>query len=128
MQLTAINAPVRIGRAVVLPGDLVLAKRDGVIFIPSQFAGEAIKRAEFTALENAYNYERNTTGQNAGLLEGGWTPAKYAELVKWVDAHPEKLKMPRAEFLAMVAEASQPRQGGAGRGAGAGRGGAPPSP
>ena len=128
MQLTAINAPVRIGRAVVLPGDLVLAKKDGVIFIPSQFAGEAIRRAEFTALENAYNYERNTTGQNAGLLEGGWTPAKYAELVKWVDAHPEKLKMPRAEFLAMVAAASQPRQGGAGRGAAAGRGGAPPSP
>ena len=34
MQLTGINVPIRIGRAVVLPGDLVLAKRDGVIFIP----------------------------------------------------------------------------------------------
>ncbi len=125
MQLTAINAPVRIGRAIVLPGDLVLAKTDGVIFIPAQLAEEAIKRAEFTALEDAYNFERNRTGQNAGQLEGGWTPEKYAELVKWVDAHPEKLKMSRAEFAAMVAEASQRRPGGAGRGgAPAGRGGA----
>src|ERR1700691_2645411 len=38
MTLTAINAPVRIGRAVVLPGDLVLAKTDGVIFIPPLWA------------------------------------------------------------------------------------------
>lgn len=128
MQLTAINAPIRIGHAVVLPGDLVLAKTDGVIFIPAQLAEEAIKRAEFTALEDAYNFERNRTGQNAGLLEGGWTPEKYAELVKWVDAHPERLKMSRADFLAMVAAASQPRQGGAGRGGAGGRGGAPPSP
>ena len=35
MTLTAINAPLRIGRAVVLPGDLVLARPDGVIFYPS---------------------------------------------------------------------------------------------
>src|SRR6201990_1404944 len=34
MELTAINSPIRIGRAVVLPGDVVLAKTDGVIFIP----------------------------------------------------------------------------------------------
>ena len=30
MTLTSINAPIRIGRATVLPGDLVLAKTDGV--------------------------------------------------------------------------------------------------
>src|SRR5450631_4659512 len=33
MELTAINSPIRVGRATVLPGDLVLAKTDGVIFI-----------------------------------------------------------------------------------------------
>jgi len=38
MTLTAINAPIRIGRATVLPGDLVLAKTDGVIFIPAILA------------------------------------------------------------------------------------------
>ncbi|MFZ0280254.1 MAG: hypothetical protein WAL29_01285, partial [Bacteroidales bacterium] len=35
MSLVSINAPVRIGRAVVLPGDVVLAKKFGVIFIPA---------------------------------------------------------------------------------------------
>jgi len=35
MELAAINAPVRIGRAIVLPGDQVLAKPEGVLFIPA---------------------------------------------------------------------------------------------
>src|ERR1700727_825359 len=42
MQLTGINVPVRIGRAVVLPGVLVLAKHDGVIFIPASLAAAAV--------------------------------------------------------------------------------------
>lgn len=116
MELTAINAPIRIGRAVVLPGDLVLAKRDGVIFIPAALAETAISRAEFTKLEDAYNFELNREGKNAGEFEGGWTPAKYAGLVKWIEAHPEKLKMSRAEFDALVAEKTRRRARPAGPG------------
>ncbi len=113
MQLTGINVPVRIGRAVVLPGDLVLAKTDGVLFIPAQHAAGAIKSAEFTSLQDRYNDELTASGANAG----GWTPEKYAAFLKWVDAHPDRLKMTRAELTAMVAEASQRRgPGGAGRG------------
>ena len=96
--LTAINAPIRIGRATVLPGDLVLAKRAGVIFIPAILAEEAIASAEFTNLQDAFNFELNRSDQNKGEFEGGWTAAKYDAFVKWIDAHPEKLKMPRSEF------------------------------
>ena len=98
MTLTAINAPVRIGRAVVLPGDLVLAKTDGVLFIPAILAEEAISSAEFTNLQDAFNFELNRSGSNGGEFEGGWTPKKYDAFAKWIDAHPEKLKMPKAEF------------------------------
>lgn len=109
MQLTGINVPVRIGRAVVLPGDLVLAKQDGVIFIPATLAAAAINQAEFTNLEDAFNFELNSQGKNGASFEGGWTPEKYAALAKWVEAHPEKLKMTRAEFAALLAERSRPR-------------------
>ena len=107
MTLTAINAPIRIGRAVVLPGDLVLAKTDGVIFIPAILAEEAISSAEFTNLEDAFNFELNKSGKNGGEFEGGWTPQKYDALAKWIDAHPEKLKMPRGEFDAILAKKKQ---------------------
>ena len=110
MQLTAINSPIRIGRAIVLPGDLVLAKTDGVIFIPAHMAEAAISSAEFTALEDAFNFELNREGKNGAEFEGGWTPQKYAGLAKWIDAHPDKLKMDRSEFDAILAQRSKPRQ------------------
>jgi len=112
MQLTGINVPVRIGRAVVLPGDLVLAKQDGVIFIPAVLAESAISKAEFTNLQDAFNFELNTQGANGAQFEGGWTPEKYTAFAKWVGAHPDKLKMTRAQFDELLAEAQKPRSRG----------------
>jgi regulator of RNase E activity RraA len=109
MQLTAINAPVRIGRAMVLPGDLVLAKTDGVIFIPAILAEAAISKAEFTNLQDAFNFELNSGGKNGAEFEGGWTPEKLTAFGKWVDAHPDRLKMSRAQFAELLAQASRPR-------------------
>ncbi|HEY0265131.1 MAG TPA: hypothetical protein VGC16_00170 [Rhizomicrobium sp.] len=111
MTLTAINAPIRIGRATVLPGDLVLAKKEGVIFIPAVLAEEAISHAEFINLEDAFNFERNKQGKNGGAFEGGWTPQKYDALVTWIDANPGKLKMTRAEFDSILAERKGRNQG-----------------
>jgi regulator of RNase E activity RraA len=110
MELTAINAPIRIGRAVVLPGDLVLAKTDGVLFIPAILAEAAISSAEFTNLKDAFNFELNQQGKNGAEFEGGWNDKKYAAFAKWVDAHPEKLKMRRAEFDTLLADATQPKK------------------
>jgi regulator of RNase E activity RraA len=106
MTLTAINAPIRIGRAIVLPGDLVLAKTDGVIFIPAILAEAAISSAEFTNLKDAFNFELNRQGKNGAEFEGGWTAAKYGAFAKWIDAHPEMLKMPRGEFADLLAKAT----------------------
>ena len=46
--------------------------------------------------------------RNGAMFEGGWNAEKYAAFSKWVDAHPDMLKMPRAEFDALLAEATQP--------------------
>ncbi|WP_446744376.1 RraA family protein [Silvibacterium acidisoli] len=105
MELTSINAPVRIGRAVVLPGDLVLAKPEGVIFIPAIIAEEAISSAEFTALRDEYNFELNKSGANGGKFEGGWDAKKFDGFEKWINAHPDKVKMPRKEFDDLLAKA-----------------------
>jgi 4-hydroxy-4-methyl-2-oxoglutarate aldolase len=109
MELTGINVPIRIGRAVVLPGDLVLAKPEGVLFIPAILAEDAISTAEFTALTDAYNFELNRQGKNGAEFEGGWTPEKYDAFAKWIEAHPEMLKMPRSEFDALLAQAKHPQ-------------------
>jgi regulator of RNase E activity RraA len=106
MELTSINAPIRIGRAVVLPGDLVLAKAEGVLFIPAILAEDAISTAEFTSLKDDYNFELNREGKNGAEFEGGWNRAKYDGLAKWIDANPDKLKMSRSEFDALLAKST----------------------
>jgi regulator of RNase E activity RraA len=107
MTLTSINAPIRIGRATVLPGDLVLAKREGVIFVPAYLAEDAVAHAEFIKLEDTFNFELNRAGTNGGAFEGGWNAKKYDAFVKWIDANPTKLKTPRAEFDAILRERRQ---------------------
>ena len=36
--------------------------------------------AEFTNLQDKYNFELNREGKNGAEFEGGWTAAKYAAL------------------------------------------------
>ena len=110
MTLTSINAHIRIGRAAVLPGDLVLAKTDEVIFIPAMLAEPTIVSAEFTNLEEVFNFELNRQGKNGAEFEGGWTPAKYDALAKWIDEPPDKLKISRTQFNTILERKKQPRR------------------
>ncbi len=105
-ELTCINCPIRIGRAVVVPGDLVIANAQGVIFVPAILAEDAISSAEFENLMDAYNFELNREGKNGAQFEGGWNAEKFAGFRRWVDAHPDKLKMSHAEFEKMLAARS----------------------
>ena len=111
MELTGINVPVRIGRAIVLPGDLVLAKPEGVLFVPAILAEEAIAHAEFTALTDDFNFELNKSGPTARSLKADGRAAKYDAFAKWIDAHPDKLKMPRSEFDELLEKAKNPKTG-----------------
>jgi len=79
------------------------------VFVPAILAEDAINHAEFTALTDEFNFELNKSGANGAQFEGGWNAAKYDAFARWIDAHPEKLKMPRPEFEALLANARQSR-------------------
>ncbi|HVZ28165.1 MAG TPA: hypothetical protein VG798_05865, partial [Rhizomicrobium sp.] len=118
MEMTGINVPIRIGRATVLPGDIVLAKEDGVLIIPAALAEDAISTAEFTGLTDDYNFQLNLANKNGGSVEGGWDEKKFAGFKDYIDKNPKKLKMSRAEFDKMYDAALErmrhprPGQGG----------------
>jgi len=56
MMLATINAPIRIGRVTVLPGDVVLAKKHGVTFIPPLLVEECVLSGEYTALRDEFSF------------------------------------------------------------------------
>jgi regulator of RNase E activity RraA len=104
MEITGINVPVRIGRATVLPGDLVLAKRDGLLVIPAALAEDAISSAEFTKLTDDYNFQLNLADKNGGAVEGGWDERKFTGFRQFIAEHPEKVRMSKAEFEKQYAQ------------------------
>jgi len=56
MMISSVNGPIRIGRVTVLPGDVVLAKKTGVAFIPPHLVQGVVISGEYTALRDEFNF------------------------------------------------------------------------
>lgn len=99
MMLGGINIPIRIGRATVLPGDVVLAKKGGVVFIPAHLVEEVVLNAEFISLRDAFGHQRLKEGKyTPGQIDTQWTDDIKKDFIKWLDENPGKLSMSRAEL------------------------------
>lgn len=99
LMLGGLNVPIRIGRAVCLPGDLVIAKRGGVVFIPSHLVEKVILNAEFIALRDAFGHQRLREGKyTPGEIDMQWTDAIKKDFLSWLDQNPDKLPMTRKEL------------------------------
>jgi 4-hydroxy-4-methyl-2-oxoglutarate aldolase len=99
MMLTSINAPIRVGRATVLPGDVVLAKKYGVIFIPAYLVEDLVLTSEVTALRDEFGHQRLIEKKYlAGQIDSEWTEEIKKDFLNWVNNYPGKLPMTRAEL------------------------------
>ena len=97
--LTSINNPVRIGRAIVLPGDVVLAKKYGTVFIPAYLVEELVLTSEVTALRDQFGHQRLREKKYlAGQIDSKWTEEIKADFLTWVSNYPGKLPMTRKEL------------------------------
>ena len=103
MMLSSINYPIRMGRATVLPGDVVLAKKGGVYFIPPHLLERVVIRAEFIALRDAFGHEKLREGKyTPGEIDGKWSEVIKKDFLTWIDENPDKIPMPRPELDAYL--------------------------
>jgi regulator of RNase E activity RraA len=99
MMMTCINCPIRIGRVTVMPGDLLLGKKEGVIFIPAFLVAELVQNGEFTALRDGFGIEKLKEGKyTPGEIDRKWSDAIKNDFLQWIKSHPEKLQMSPKEF------------------------------
>lgn len=99
MMLTSINTPIRVGRATVLPGDVVLAKKYGVIFIPAYLVEELVLTSEVTGLRDEFGHQRLREGKYlAGQIDSQWTEEIKKDFLDWLNNYPGKLPMTKAEL------------------------------
>jgi 4-hydroxy-4-methyl-2-oxoglutarate aldolase len=105
MMLTCINCPIRIGRATVMPGDLVLGKKEGVVFIPAHLAEKLIVNAEFVGLRDQFGHLRLREGKyTPGEIDQTWTEAIKADFMNWLKANPDKVPMSKQQLDDLMKE------------------------
>jgi len=101
--LMGINVPIRIGRATVFPGDVVLAKATGVLFIPAHLAEEVVERAEFIMLRDMFGHEMLKKGvYTPGEIDGRWSDEIKAAFLDWVENNPGELPMSKEDLDAYL--------------------------
>jgi regulator of RNase E activity RraA len=99
MLLMGLNSPIRIGSAIVMPGDLVIAAKIGVLFVPAHMAEQVISTAEFVVRRDKYAFEVIKSGKySGGQLDNAWTEEMKMDFLKWMERHPEEGKMTKAEL------------------------------
>lgn len=97
--LTSINAPIRIGRVTVLPGDVVLANEYGTIFIPAHLVEDVVIRSEFIMLRDEFGKLRLREGVYLpGEIDSRWSEAIRDDFLDWLQNYPGVLPMSRQEL------------------------------
>ena len=103
--MVAINSPTRIGHAAVMPGDVVLGRDGGVIFIPPQLAEKVVQDSEHTRLRDLFGHQRlREQKYTAGQIDREWTSEIDADFNQWMKDNIDKLPVNRAAVQEYIAQ------------------------
>jgi len=92
--MVSINGPTRIGHALAMPGDVVLGRNGGVLFIPPQLAEKVVKVSEATHLRDTFGHLRlEEKKYTAGQIDARWTPAIEDDYRAWLKENEDHLSV-----------------------------------
>jgi len=105
IMLVGMNCPVRLGLATVMPGDVVLGKREGVIFIPPHLAEKVVTTSEVIRLRDLFGMQRLREGKyTPGQIDTRWTDEIEADFSRWLEEHLDDLPIPREAIQDLLKE------------------------
>jgi regulator of RNase E activity RraA len=103
--MVGINGPTRIGHALVMPGDVVLGRNGGVLFIPPQLAERVVKYSERTHLEDMFGHLRlREKKYTAGQIDAKWTPEIEQDYRRWLKENEDHLPVPKSTVEEILKE------------------------
>ncbi len=103
--MIGINIPIRIGRATVVPGDVVLGRDGGVLFIPPQLAEKVVKTSEVVHLRDLFGHQRLREGKyTAGQIDTRWTADIERDFSEWLRQNVEKLPVAKEQIEEILKE------------------------
>lgn len=97
--LVGINTPTRIGKATVMPGDVVLGRDGGVIFIPPHLAEKVVRTSEVVRLRDMFGHQRlREQKYTPGEIDTRWSEEIEKDFWGWLDANADKLPVPKEQI------------------------------
>jgi regulator of RNase E activity RraA len=103
--MVSINGPCRIGHALVMPGDVILGRNGGVIFIPPQLAERVVESSERTRLRDIFGHQRlEEKKYTAGQIDARWSTDIEADYRNWLKENENKLTVPPSEIEKILQE------------------------
>jgi regulator of RNase E activity RraA len=97
--LVAINQPTRIGKATCMPGDVVLGRDGGVIFIPPHLAEKVVKTSEIVRLRDMFGHLRiREKKYTAAQIDNRWSDDIEKDFSKWLNDHLTELPVPKEQI------------------------------
>ncbi|SDM60596.1 Regulator of RNase E activity RraA [Catalinimonas alkaloidigena] len=97
--LVGINTPTRIGQAMVIPGDVVLGRDGGVIFIPPHLAEKVVTTSEIVRLRDMFGHQRlREQKYTPGEIDNRWSDAIEKDFSQWLSSHINELPVPREQI------------------------------
>ncbi len=103
--MIGINIPIRIGKATVMPGDVVLGRDGGVVFIPPQLAEKVVKTSEVVHLRDLFGHQRLREGKyTAGQIDTRWSPEIERDFSAWLNQNIDKLPVAREQIQEILKE------------------------
>lgn len=97
--LVGLNTPTRIGKVMVMPGDIVLGRDGGVIFIPPQFVEKVVTTSEIVRLRDMFGHQRlREKKYTAGQIDNRWTDDIEKDFSQWLNEHIDKLPVPKEQI------------------------------
>ncbi len=103
VMLAGLNVPIRIGAATVLPGDVVLAKREGVIFIPPHLAEKVVVTSEVVRLRDMFGISRLKAGiYTPGQIDSKWSDDIEKDFSDWLRDHIDELPVPKEQIQELL--------------------------
>ncbi|MDA0840781.1 MAG: RraA family protein [Planctomycetota bacterium] len=82
--MVGMNVPCRIGKAICMPGDVVLGTSSGVLFIPPHLADSCAVHGEKMYIRDLFGLGRVRAGiYSTAQIDGGWTVAIWDDFMDW---------------------------------------------
>jgi hypothetical protein len=83
-----------------MPGDVVLAKREGIIFAPAHLAQEVVETSEIIQVRGEFGHQRLREGKyTPGQIDRRWSEDIEKDFTDWLKTRGKKLTPYQKEKL-----------------------------